>query len=194
MNAQQPVNIVMIEDDEGHARLIEKNIRRAGSKCPTAALGGIVCCADEYGQPCPGWKLIPDEVDYRNAVHLWHDEIGNHHIGLELHEIRAESARMIQGPDVGEPEPLQHRLEEAQSCHIVIQDEDACLFQDILGHDGSPGLVGNLRAHQKGWRGRTRGGIQIRDSLADTLGDGDSSVFCRGKRTRSIGVDPDSDG
>ena len=30
MNAQQPVNIIMVEDDEGHARLIEKNIRRAG--------------------------------------------------------------------------------------------------------------------------------------------------------------------
>ncbi|HEX2623908.1 MAG TPA: response regulator [Sphingomicrobium sp.] len=30
MNAQQPVRIIMIEDDEGHARLIEKNIRRAG--------------------------------------------------------------------------------------------------------------------------------------------------------------------
>ena len=30
MNDQLPVNIVMIEDDEGHARLIEKNIRRAG--------------------------------------------------------------------------------------------------------------------------------------------------------------------
>lgn len=30
MNHHQPVNIVMIEDDEGHARLIEKNIRRAG--------------------------------------------------------------------------------------------------------------------------------------------------------------------
>ena len=30
MNTHQPVNIVMIEDDEGHARLIEKNIRRAG--------------------------------------------------------------------------------------------------------------------------------------------------------------------
>jgi len=29
MNAQ-PVTIIMIEDDEGHARLIEKNIRRAG--------------------------------------------------------------------------------------------------------------------------------------------------------------------
>ena len=27
---QQPVTIIMIEDDEGHARLIEKNIRRAG--------------------------------------------------------------------------------------------------------------------------------------------------------------------
>jgi CheY-like chemotaxis protein len=34
MNAQQPVNIVMIEDDEGHARLIEKNIRRAGISNP----------------------------------------------------------------------------------------------------------------------------------------------------------------
>ncbi|MBU3076576.1 response regulator [Sphingomonas quercus] len=30
MNTHQPVSIVMIEDDEGHARLIEKNIRRAG--------------------------------------------------------------------------------------------------------------------------------------------------------------------
>ena len=30
MTNQQPVNIIMIEDDEGHARLIEKNIRRAG--------------------------------------------------------------------------------------------------------------------------------------------------------------------
>jgi CheY-like chemotaxis protein len=28
--AELPVEIVMIEDDEGHARLIEKNIRRAG--------------------------------------------------------------------------------------------------------------------------------------------------------------------
>lgn len=30
MNAHRPVTIVMVEDDEGHARLIEKNIRRAG--------------------------------------------------------------------------------------------------------------------------------------------------------------------
>ena len=31
MNKQaRPVSIVMIEDDEGHGRLIEKNIRRAG--------------------------------------------------------------------------------------------------------------------------------------------------------------------
>ena len=30
MNDQRAVNIVMVEDDEGHARLIEKNIRRAG--------------------------------------------------------------------------------------------------------------------------------------------------------------------
>ena len=30
MAYQQPVTIIMIEDDEGHARLIERNIRRAG--------------------------------------------------------------------------------------------------------------------------------------------------------------------
>lgn len=30
MNQHKTVGIVMIEDDEGHARLIEKNIRRAG--------------------------------------------------------------------------------------------------------------------------------------------------------------------
>jgi CheY-like chemotaxis protein len=30
MTSSEPVEIVMIEDDPGHARLIEKNIRRAG--------------------------------------------------------------------------------------------------------------------------------------------------------------------
>ncbi|WP_246206325.1 response regulator [Propylenella binzhouense] len=30
MNIATPVTIVMVEDDEGHARLIERNIRRAG--------------------------------------------------------------------------------------------------------------------------------------------------------------------
>ena len=30
MSEPKPVSIVMIEDDDGHARLIEKNIRRAG--------------------------------------------------------------------------------------------------------------------------------------------------------------------
>ena len=30
MTQEQPVTILMIEDDEGHARLIERNIRRAG--------------------------------------------------------------------------------------------------------------------------------------------------------------------
>lgn len=30
MTMPKPVKIIMIEDDEGHARLIEKNIRRAG--------------------------------------------------------------------------------------------------------------------------------------------------------------------
>ena len=30
MSQSQPVTIIMIEDDEGHARLIERNIRRSG--------------------------------------------------------------------------------------------------------------------------------------------------------------------
>lgn len=30
MTEHQPLNIIMVEDDAGHARLIEKNIRRAG--------------------------------------------------------------------------------------------------------------------------------------------------------------------
>jgi CheY-like chemotaxis protein len=34
MTNEKAVNIVMIEDDEGHARLIEKNIRRAGIANP----------------------------------------------------------------------------------------------------------------------------------------------------------------
>ena len=33
-SSERPVEIVMIEDDEGHARLIEKNIRRAGVNNP----------------------------------------------------------------------------------------------------------------------------------------------------------------
>lgn len=32
--SERPVEIVMVEDDEGHARLIEKNIRRAGVNNP----------------------------------------------------------------------------------------------------------------------------------------------------------------
>jgi len=37
--SEQPVEIVMIEDDEGHARLIEKNIRRAGVNNPITPFG-----------------------------------------------------------------------------------------------------------------------------------------------------------
>lgn len=37
VSSEQPVQIVMVEDDEGHARLIEKNIRRAGVSNAIAA-------------------------------------------------------------------------------------------------------------------------------------------------------------
>lgn len=61
--SQQPVNIVMIEDDEGHARLIEKNIRRAGISNNvrhfldgTSALDYLY--NDPHGPACNGPALI----------------------------------------------------------------------------------------------------------------------------------------
>lgn len=39
MNTARPVTIIMVEDDEGHARLIEKNIRRAGVANEIVAFG-----------------------------------------------------------------------------------------------------------------------------------------------------------
>jgi CheY-like chemotaxis protein len=48
--SEQPVKIVMIEDDEGHARLIEKNIRRAGVTNPiTPFTNGTEACQFLFG-------------------------------------------------------------------------------------------------------------------------------------------------
>jgi CheY-like chemotaxis protein len=48
--AEVPVSIVMIEDDEGHARLIEKNIRRAGVNNPLiACMTGVEAMAYLFG-------------------------------------------------------------------------------------------------------------------------------------------------
>ena len=47
-----PVTIIMVEDDEGHARLIEKNIRRAGVN------NEIVAFTD--GTSAMEWLLGPD--------------------------------------------------------------------------------------------------------------------------------------
>ena len=65
MNQQaRPVSIVMIEDDEGHARLIEKNIRRAGVNNEivpfengTAALKFLLG-EDGSGEPSSGRHLL----------------------------------------------------------------------------------------------------------------------------------------
>jgi len=58
------VTIVMIEDDEGHARLIEKNIRRAGVNNPvlpftngTAALD-FVLGPDRSGETSSGKQML----------------------------------------------------------------------------------------------------------------------------------------
>jgi len=62
--AGKEVTIVMIEDDEGHARLIEKNVRRAGVNNEivpftngTAALDYILG-ADRSGDPSQGRYLL----------------------------------------------------------------------------------------------------------------------------------------
>ena len=54
----QPVTIIMVEDDEGHARLIEKNIRRAGVNNEirhfsdgTSALGHLSDNRTRHGGP-----------------------------------------------------------------------------------------------------------------------------------------------
>ncbi|MDB5623836.1 MAG: hypothetical protein JWR39_2399 [Devosia sp.] len=64
MNSGTPVTIIMIEDDEGHARLIEKNIRRAGVSNQiipftdgTSALHYLMG-ADGSGQVSSGRQLL----------------------------------------------------------------------------------------------------------------------------------------
>lgn len=62
--AERPVEIVMIEDDEGHARLIEKNIRRAGVNNPITPFGkgadalGYLFGADGSGLANKGRPLL----------------------------------------------------------------------------------------------------------------------------------------
>ncbi len=56
-----PVCIVMIEDDEGHARLIEKNIRRAGVNNEIVPFAGrrqrlATICSAPMGRA----KQVPD--------------------------------------------------------------------------------------------------------------------------------------
>lgn len=60
----KPVTIIMIEDDEGHARLIEKNVRRAGVSNEvipftngTAALDYLLG-ADRSGNASKGRQLL----------------------------------------------------------------------------------------------------------------------------------------
>jgi len=64
LNNGTPVTIIMIEDDEGHARLIEKNIRRAGVNNPiipftngTAALDHVLG-KDRSGRDSIGYQYL----------------------------------------------------------------------------------------------------------------------------------------
>ena len=59
MNAR-PVSIVMVEDDEGHARLIERNIRRAGVSNEIISFAN---CTDALG-----YLLGPDGSGERHST------------------------------------------------------------------------------------------------------------------------------
>ena len=62
--SELPVEIVMIEDDQGHARLIEKNIRRAGVNNPITPFGNgtdavtYLFGKDGSGLPSKGKPLL----------------------------------------------------------------------------------------------------------------------------------------
>ncbi len=61
MNNADAVRIVMIEDDEGHARLIERNIRRAGvinEIVPFATGGDALAYLFGGGEPLRGMQLL----------------------------------------------------------------------------------------------------------------------------------------
>lgn len=63
-NGNKPVTILMVEDDEGHARLIEKNIRRAGVNNEIVAFENgtdvlnYVFGADGSGEVSAGRQLL----------------------------------------------------------------------------------------------------------------------------------------
>jgi len=58
MNAV-PVTIILIEDDPGHARLIEKNVRRAGVNNPILLFAdGTSALAHLFGHDANGARLI----------------------------------------------------------------------------------------------------------------------------------------
>jgi CheY-like chemotaxis protein len=62
MNAH-PVTILLIEDDPGHARLIEKNIRRAGvNNAIVPFADGTTAQAHLFGQDASGKRLVQDPI------------------------------------------------------------------------------------------------------------------------------------
>ena len=56
MNA---VTIILIEDDDGHARLVEKNLRRAGVSNPITRFADGECAVQcLFGGACAGHLLV----------------------------------------------------------------------------------------------------------------------------------------
>ena len=65
----KPVTIVMIEDDEGHARLIEKNIRRAGVNNEIMAFADGTSALD-YLLGADGSGLISAHRQLLSLIHI----------------------------------------------------------------------------------------------------------------------------
>ena len=54
-----PVTIILVEDDDGHARLVEKNLRRAGVSNPiTRCADGASAVQSLFGDGCAGHLLV----------------------------------------------------------------------------------------------------------------------------------------
>ncbi|MGF6444536.1 hypothetical protein QF002_005347 [Paraburkholderia youngii] len=64
MNHAQTASFVLIEDDDGHATLVERNLRRAGAN-PLAATNPVATSASasrsntiRSSRPCAGWAFF----------------------------------------------------------------------------------------------------------------------------------------
>lgn len=64
MSSSEPVTMLVIDDDEGHAELVQRNLRRAGIDNPVVTIGNgrealdYVFCSGAYANRDPAHRLL----------------------------------------------------------------------------------------------------------------------------------------